>query len=88
MNDRDEVPAFARSVGGKRSARIEARVTDELKMDLARKCHELGMTESEFIDRLVAISLYGLDHVLSIERRRTELVCGLSATSPRSGVHA
>lgn len=71
---------FARScIGGKRSARVEARVTDEMKFDCQRKAHELGMSESDYIERLLAVALYGIDHVLSVERERTKQVCGMSA---------
>lgn len=75
---------FARSTvsGTKRTARIEARVTDETKADLARRCREAGMTESQFIERLVEVSLYGAKHVLSVERERTAMVCGLSGLFP------
>lgn len=73
---------FSRSVlGGKRTAKAEARVTDDTKEALRRKCHELDMSESDYIDRLICISLYGLDHVLNVERQRTVMVCGLSASS-------
>ena len=74
-----DTPMFARATvaGTKRTSRIEARVTDETKFDLARKCRELGMTESQFLERLVEVSLYGVEHVLSIERERIEKVCGL-----------
>lgn len=74
-----DTPMFARATvaGTKRSSRIEARVTDETKMDLARRCRELGMNESQFIEQLVEVSLYGIDHLLSIERERIEKVCGL-----------
>lgn len=77
MSEQD--PAFSRSVfGGKRTAKCEARINDEVKMDLQRTCHELDMSESDYIERLVRVSLYGLDHVLSMERARTLKVCGLS----------
>ena len=34
-------PVFARSaMGGKRTARVEARVTDETKFALAQRCHQ------------------------------------------------
>jgi len=74
-----DTPMFARTTvaGTKRTARIEARVTDETKMDLARRCRELGLNESQFIEQLVEVSLYGIDHLLSIERERIEKVCGL-----------
>lgn len=75
--------AFARSVlGGKRTDRIESRVTDEMKLDLKRRCNHLGMTESDYIERLVAVSLYGIEHVQMIERTRIEEVCGLSGLAP------
>lgn len=74
-----DTPMFARTTvaGTKRTARIEARVTDETKFDLVRRCRELGMNESQFLERLVEVSLYGVEHVLSIERERIEKVCGL-----------
>ncbi len=82
-----DTPMFARATvaGTKRSSRIEARVTDETKLELARKCHALGMTESEFLERLVEVSLYGAEHVLSVERERTARVCGLSGLLPTNG---
>lgn len=74
-----ESPSFARShTGAKRTSKVEARVTDELKFDLQRLCHELGMTESDFVDRLLNVRLYGIDHVRSVEQRRLEMVCGVA----------
>ena len=71
-------PAFARAaIGGKKTAEIKARTSDEVKLTLARRCHELGMTESEYIDRLVAMSLFGVEHVISVEQQRTKAVAGL-----------
>lgn len=61
---------------GKRSSEVKARVTDELKFDLARKCHELGITESDYIDRLLCVSLYGLNHVLELDRKKTAGIMG------------
>lgn len=80
-----DTPMFARATvsGTKRSSRVETRVTDETKFELARKCHELGMTESQFVERLVEVSLYGAEHVLSVERERTARVCGLSELFPQ-----
>ena len=76
---KSQVPNFARTATGeKRSAKVEARVTDSLKFDLQRMCHELGMTESDFIDRLVQVRVYGVEHVQSMELKRIEIVCGLS----------
>jgi len=64
---------------GKRSAQVEARVHDETKLDLARRCHELGITESEYLQQLVEVSLYGMDHVMNMHQKRLAGVCGLSA---------
>jgi hypothetical protein len=75
-----DTPAFARTMtGAKRTAKVEARVTDDLKFALQRRCHELAMSESDYIDRLVCVSLYGIEHVRSVELSRIEQVCGLSA---------
>lgn len=76
---------FARSLtGAKRSARVKSRVSDDLKLDLARRCHELGMTESDFIERLLSASLYGVSHVMNMEQERMAMVCGLSGLSGTS----
>lgn len=72
-----KVPLFSRSpIPGKRSSEVKARVTDDLKFDLARKCHELGISESDYIDRLLCVSLYGLDHVLELDRKKTTSIMG------------
>lgn len=74
-----DIPMFTRSFNGpKRSARIESRVTDETKFDLARRCHEIGMTESDYVAQLVEVSLYGFEHVTSVQAGRLRLVCGSS----------
>ena len=55
---------------------------DVLQLDLKKRCNQLGMTESDYIERLVAVSLYGIEHVQMIERKRIEEVCGLSGLYP------
>lgn len=68
---------FARAaIGGKKTAEVKARTSDELKFALQRRCHQLGVTESEYIDRLLAISLFGIEHVNSLEQERTRAVAG------------
>lgn len=75
--DGEREPAFARSVmRGKRSARVEARVTEDLKFDLQRKCAELAITESDYIDRLLCVSLYGPEAVLEMEQQKTHMIMG------------
>lgn len=76
----DDIPMFARStLGGKRTNKCEAKITDEMKFALERRAHELGMTISDYLERLLAVNLYGIDHVLNVERERTTKVIGLSA---------
>lgn len=85
MIDQDAA-MFSRSpMGGKRTAKAEARITEDTKEALRRKCHELDMSESDYIDRLLCASLYGVDHVLNIEKQRTFMVCGLSAFGRQGG---
>lgn len=85
MND-PQIPNFARSMtGSKRTNRVEARVADELKFDLQRKCHELAMSESDYIDRLLNVALYGFEHVRSMELQRIQAVCGLSGLDRGQG---
>jgi hypothetical protein len=69
-------------MGGKRSARIEARVTDETKFALAHRCHQIGISESDFIANLVELSLFGYEHVASIQQERLRQVCGSSGLMP------
>ena len=74
-----DIPMFARSfTGAKRNSRVEARVTDETKFDLARRCHEIGVTESDYVQQLIEVSLYGFDHVTSVQAGRLRQVCGSS----------
>lgn len=81
-------PAFARStMGPKRTSKIEARVADDTKFALARRVHELGMTESDFLDKLVCCTLFGVDHVVSIEQERIRQVMGLSAQVQTGASH-
>lgn len=69
---------FSRSaIGGKKNSEVKARVADETKDALQKRCAELGMTESEYIDRLICISLFGMDAVLGREVQRVRDVAGL-----------
>ena len=78
--------ALGRSpLGGKKTARVDVRITDETKFDLARKCHELGISESDFVCTLIESSLYGMDHVLKVQRDRLLAVRGLAELPPTNG---
>lgn len=78
MNEEGCLPMFSRTpMGGKRSSDVKARVADETKFALQRRCAELGITESDYIDRLLCVSLFGFDAVLAAEREKTQMVVGL-----------
>lgn len=83
MSMDDDLPMFARSaVGGKKTSEVKARITDETKFALQRRCAELGITESDYIDRLLCVSLFGFDAVLKAEREKTEKIVGLWGADP------
>lgn len=76
--DQDQKPAFSRSpMGGKKSAVISIRVTDEMKMDMERQAHLCSMSASEWAEKNLAVALYGLESVIDSERSRTEKAVGL-----------
>jgi len=75
--------ALGRSpLGGKKTARVDVRITDDTKFDLTRKCHELGISESDYVCTLIESSLYGLEHVLKVQRDRLMAVRGLAGLPP------
>ena len=72
------LPLFSRTpIGGKRSSDVKARVSDETKFALQKRCAELGITESDYIDRLLLVSLFGFESVVQMEREKTEKVAGM-----------
>ncbi len=71
--------------GDKRSSEVKARVTDAVKFDLQRKCHEIGISESEYIDRLLSISLYGLNETIEADRQKIIMIFGKLAEWAQSG---
>ena len=74
----EDIPMFARSpMGGKKSSDVKARVTDETKFALQKRCAELGVTESDYIDTLLTVSLFGVEQVLKAEQSRVAAVAGL-----------
>ena len=64
-------------MGGKRSSDVKARVSDDTKLALQKRCAELSITESDYIDRLLLVSLFGLETVIQMEREKTEKVVGM-----------
>lgn len=78
-----ELQALARaSMGGKKTAFLKAACSEELKELMARKLQllrvETGRTvsESEYVERVVAISLLGYDHVAMIEQEQLKSLAG------------
>lgn len=71
--------AFARSsIGGKKTAEIKFRCSDELKDELARKANALGFhSASELGETVMSLGLLGLDHVATVQRERLERVAKL-----------
>lgn len=78
-----EMTMLARSsMGGKKTAFLKAACSEELKDAVARKLAvmraETGRTvsESEFIERVVAIALFGYEHVAMVEQEQLRRMAG------------
>lgn len=70
-----DMTLYSRSLcGGKKSSEVKSRITDESKFALQKRCHELGVTESDYVCQLIEVSLHGLEHVASIQRERLNKV--------------
>ena len=82
MNEDPNI-VFSRSlVGGKKTAKLEARVSDELKEAVRRKWVDAGFgSESEYLETLAAVDVFGRDHVRMVMDRRIAAVCGVSDTA-------
>lgn len=66
---------FSRSpIGGKKTAEVKYRCADELKFELQRRAHALGMSESELSELFTAIGLFGIDHVKSVAAQKLDSV--------------
>jgi hypothetical protein len=82
---------FARAViGGKKSAKVDARVSDELKEGMLRRRIELGFrSESEYVDYVLSVDVFGAEHLQMVHESRLRAVCKSSDISrqPQSEVH-
>jgi hypothetical protein len=86
-NTSNDEAQFSRStMGGKKNSWAKARVSDELKFDLARECHVLDISESEFIEKLLAIRLYGKEHVDSLQQQKLDRVAGVGPRGDAKGL--
>lgn len=75
--------ALARSsLGGKKTNFLKAACSDELKdllndrLTAIRKETGRNVSESEFVEKVVAISLLGFDHVMSVEQEQLTKLAG------------
>lgn len=80
----DEAPMFSRPlIGCKKTERLEARVSDELKEAVRRKWMDAGFqSESEYLETLVSVDVFGIEHVRMLQDRRLRAVSRLSDTRP------
>ena len=70
-------------LGGKKSARIESRVSDDLKEAIRRRWMDVGFeSESQYIEYLVTADCFGKDHIRMVQDRRLSMVRTLSEGSP------
>ena len=69
MNDN---PMLSRAlIGGKKTEKFEARVSDELKEAARRRWADLGYrSESEYIEELVVVGIFGVEHLRSLMEQR------------------
>jgi hypothetical protein len=74
-----EVQMARSPIGGKKTAKIEFRCSDDLKDELARRARDLGFSsESELAELLLAVGLFGKGHVAMVQQQRLERVVKLS----------
>lgn len=76
-----ESPAFHRTVPGpwtgKCTETIKTRISARMLADLQTRAHSLGLTDAELLREIIAVSLYGVDHVASMHRERLMAAAGL-----------
>ncbi|MCY1171310.1 hypothetical protein D9M73_114160 [compost metagenome] len=90
----DQLVMLARSsLGGKKTKFLKGACSEELKELMERKLQliraETGrtVTESEYVERVVAISLLGYEHVASVEQEQLKSLAGFwSHLGQRIGV--
>ncbi|RYF59461.1 MAG: hypothetical protein EOO27_09230 [Comamonadaceae bacterium] len=86
----DDLPMFSRAIlGGKKSSKLEARVSDELKETVRRRWVDLRFSsESEYLEYLATVDCFGKDHVRMVLEHRLRMVGSLSDSSPTEGATA
>ena len=78
MDDKELKPSRA-LIGGKKIERMEARVSYELKEAARRRWVDAGYSsEAEYLETLVSVDVFGVDHVRSVMLQRLNAVGDLS----------
>lgn len=79
-----DLPMFSRSIlGGKKSSKLEARVSDELKEAVRRRWVDLRFSsESEYLEYLATVDCFGKVHVRMVLEQRLGMVGVLSDSAP------
>ncbi|MNS45100.1 hypothetical protein D3C72_775600 [compost metagenome] len=78
---------FSRSlIGGKKTEKMEFRLSDELKELARRKWNDDGFpSESEYLEFIVAVDVCGVEHVRSLIQQRYGRVFSLSDSRQTNG---
>ena len=86
-NSDGDLPLFSRSIlGGKKSSKLEARVSDELKEIVRRRWTDMHFSgESEYLEYLATVDCFGKGHVRSVQEQRLGMVSTLSDSQPPIG---
>lgn len=76
----DDNVQYARSIdGGKKNSKVESRVSDELKEAFRRKwMDDEFSSESEVTEMLIAVYVWGAEHVRMMEEKKIRRVSLLS----------
>ena len=75
MDETDSIKTSRAIIGSKKIEKIEARVSYELKEALRRRWVDQGFSsESEYLEMLVSVNLFGADHVHSVLSNRLRAV--------------
>jgi hypothetical protein len=59
---------------GKCDEAIKAKIPHQIKEEILKRARACGMNESEFLRMVLMLYIYGEDHVLSLERKKIEMV--------------
>lgn len=79
MSEHEEIKASRAIIGGKKIDRMETRVSYELKEAARRRWVDAGYSsESEYLETLISVDVFGVDHVRSVMLQRLNAVSNVS----------